>query len=84
LTHRNILAGVSMMLHGSDLDPTKVTVISYLPLAHIYGRIIELLAVSVGGRVGYFSGDTQLLMEDLQILKPDYMPGYAYRKRSET
>ncbi|KAH7107805.1 long-chain-fatty-acid-CoA ligase [Auriculariales sp. MPI-PUGE-AT-0066] len=74
LTHRNILAGVAMMLHGADLDPNKVTVISFLPLAHIYGRIIELLAISAGGRIGYFGGDTLQLMDDIQILKPDYMP----------
>jgi len=62
------------MLHGSDLDPTKVTVISYLPLAHIYGRIVEMLAISVGGRIGFFGGDPQFLLDDLQMLKPDYLP----------
>ena len=30
------------------------SMISYLPLAHIFGRIIEEFALSVGGSVGYW------------------------------
>ncbi|KZV81333.1 acetyl-CoA synthetase-like protein [Exidia glandulosa HHB12029] len=74
LTHKSTVAAVSMWCHGVPLDEKDITVISYLPLAHIYGRIIELFITAVGGRIGYFSGDTQMLLDDLQILRPNYLP----------
>lgn len=74
LTHKSAVAAVSMWCHGVPIEEKDLTVISYLPLAHIYGRIIELFITAVGGRIGYFSGDTQMLLDDLQILKPTYLP----------
>lgn len=52
----------------------KFTVISYLPTAHIYARLCEIVVVRTGGRVGYFQGDTTRLLEDMAILKPDMFP----------
>lgn len=52
----------------------KFTVISYLPTAHIYARLCEIVVVRTGGRVGYFCGDTTRLLEDMTILKPDMFP----------
>ncbi|EJD44071.1 long-chain-fatty-acid-CoA ligase [Auricularia subglabra TFB-10046 SS5] len=73
LTHKAVVAAVSAWCHGAELDHNK-TVISYLPLAHIYGRVAELFAIALGARVGYFSGDTANLLQDMQILQPDYLP----------
>ncbi|QPG97472.1 hypothetical protein C2857_006376 [Epichloe festucae Fl1] len=44
--------------------------ISYLPLAHIYGRLIDHIALSEGAAVGFFRGDVLGLVDDLKILKP--------------
>ncbi|SNX86732.1 related to Long-chain-fatty-acid--CoA ligase 6 [Melanopsichium pennsylvanicum] len=52
----------------------KFTVISYLPTAHIYARLCEIVVVRPGGRVGYFCGDTTRLLEDMAILKPEMFP----------
>ncbi|SAM85910.1 related to Long-chain-fatty-acid--CoA ligase 6 [Ustilago bromivora] len=52
----------------------KFTVISYLPTAHIYARLCEIIVIRTGGRVGYFNGDTTRLLEDMSILKPDMFP----------
>lgn len=52
----------------------QFTVISYLPTAHIYARLCEIVVVRTGGRVGYFCGDTTRLLEDMAILKPDMFP----------
>ncbi len=50
------------------------TLISYLPLAHVYGRIMYLLMLVAGGRVGNYCGDVKLILKDLALLKPTYLP----------
>lgn len=73
LTHGQIaLAVLSAGMGMSFSEPGSV--ISYLPLAHIYGRIAELVAFNLGGAVGYFTGDPLRLLEDCQILRPTHFP----------
>lgn len=47
---------------------------SYLPLAHIYGRLVDQLAIVSGASVGFFRGDTLGLVDDLKLLKPNSFP----------
>ena len=44
--------------------------LSYLTLAHIFGRIIEELALAAGASIGYWRGNVKLLMDDVAALKP--------------
>lgn len=55
-------------IHDKDVH------LSYLPLAHIYGRLLDQLAICVGASIGYFRGDVLGLVEDLKILKPTAFP----------
>ncbi|KAF9359777.1 hypothetical protein BGX34_008162 [Mortierella sp. NVP85] len=73
LTHRNFVASVGTTREGVRLSPDDV-IIGYLPLAHIMGRMIETHAMLGGSRIGYFRGDVNLLMEDINELKPTYFP----------
>ncbi|KIM57625.1 hypothetical protein SCLCIDRAFT_1219315 [Scleroderma citrinum Foug A] len=73
LTHGNLASAVYSLMFGAHF-PTSCCLISYLPLAHIYERIIELTIMSIGGCVGYFTGDPLRLMEDAQALKPHLFP----------
>ncbi|KAG0258654.1 hypothetical protein DFQ27_004530 [Actinomortierella ambigua] len=50
------------------------TLFSYLPLGHVFGRVLEFFAFSVGGRIGYSSGDPLRLLEDMEVLKPTIFP----------
>ena len=43
---------------------------SYLPLAHIYGRMLEHAALWAGARIGYFHGNVLELVDDLKMLRP--------------
>lgn len=43
---------------------------SYLPLAHIYGRLLEQTVMYGGGKIGYFHGNVLELVEDLKLLRP--------------
>lgn len=69
LTHGNFVAALSASytsLGGTQDD----SAISYLPLAHIFGRITDMLCLCLGGRLGYFSGNMDTLVEDIQEMKP--------------
>lgn len=37
-------------------------------------RVMELIAVCMGGQIGYTTGDPLNLLEDLAILKPHFVP----------
>lgn len=90
LRHKNLALATQSNMFGMEL-PDDVTLLSYLPLAHIYEvgfsqtpeifhvymslqRICELCTIAVGGRIGYFTGDPLRLLEDAQILKPNFFP----------
>ncbi|KAJ2780828.1 medium-chain fatty acid-CoA ligase faa2 [Coemansia javaensis] len=45
-------------------------VLSYLPLAHIYERMVEVYVMSIGGQIGLFSGNILNVVDDLQTLAP--------------
>ncbi|EIE89627.1 hypothetical protein G6F47_004463 [Rhizopus delemar] len=73
LTHRNFVSALAAT-YTSVGGTTDDICISYLPLAHIFGRISDALVLTLGGRIGFFSGDMNTLVEDIQVLKPTVFP----------
>jgi long-chain acyl-CoA synthetase len=73
LTHKNLATSIQSQMYGVGI-PENPTLISYLPLAHIYGRLCELGVIALGGQIGYFTGDPLRLLEDAQVLKPNFFP----------
>lgn len=69
LTHGMAVAATSSSLVSSSIDNSAV-LCSYLPLAHIYGRLLEHSALWAGSRVGYFHGNVLELVDDLKLLRP--------------
>ena len=69
LTHANAVAANAAARATGQVLPVDVH-ISYLPLAHIYGRMVDQLALAEGARVGFFHGDVLGLVDDMKILKP--------------
>lgn len=49
--------------------------ISYLPNAHIFGRVVELIVASFGSGIGFFTGSMPNIIEDIQALRPTLLPG---------
>eukprot|EP00922_Rhytidocystis_sp_ex-Travisia-forbesii_P060311 GHVS01089412.1.p1 GENE.GHVS01089412.1~~GHVS01089412.1.p1 ORF type:complete len:675 (+),score=66.49 GHVS01089412.1:99-2123(+) len=43
---------------------------SYLPMAHVYERMAQFYFLLQGAAIGFYSGDTLKLMDDLQVLRP--------------
>jgi long-chain acyl-CoA synthetase len=69
LTQGNALAAITAA-RGSGWVTSKDTHMSYLPLAHIFGRMVDMTAISQGARVGFFRGDILGLVDDMKILQP--------------
>ncbi|KAJ9644366.1 uncharacterized protein PV06_06303 [Exophiala oligosperma] len=69
LTHAMAVAATSSSLVSSAAD-NKSSTLSYLPLAHIYGRLLEHTALWSAGRIGYFHGNPLELVEDLKAIRP--------------
>ncbi|XP_076862076.1 long-chain-fatty-acid--CoA ligase 1b [Brachyhypopomus gauderio] len=77
LTHRNILSNVSAFIKITETScplTHKDSHISYLPLAHMFERVVQGLMVVHGARIGYFQGDIRMLMDDLTTLRPTVFP----------
>ncbi|XP_056295892.1 long-chain-fatty-acid--CoA ligase 1-like isoform X1 [Pseudoliparis swirei] len=77
LTHRNVVSNcsafikmteVSCPMSGSDVH------ISFLPLAHMFERVVQGVMILHGARIGFFQGDIRLLSDDLNTLKPTVFP----------
>ncbi|KAG1749004.1 uncharacterized protein EDB91DRAFT_1111955 [Suillus paluster] len=73
LTHGNLASSAYSNMFGMDYPPST-SLLSYLPLAHIYERVVELTTVAIGGCIGFFTGDPLRLLEDAQMLKPNFFP----------
>ncbi|KAF7353625.1 Long chain acyl-CoA synthetase 7, peroxisomal [Mycena venus] len=82
LTHGQFTSSVVTNLFGLEL-PDDASVFSYLPLAHIYGRVNEMASYATGAKIGFYSGDPLLLIEDCQILRPSFFPGVPRASRGD-
>lgn len=69
LTHRAAVAAASTALTVAKQGPTDVA-ISYLPAAHIYGRLTEQASLWAGSALGFYHGDILALVDDLKRLRP--------------
>ncbi|KAI3682793.1 hypothetical protein L1987_83042 [Smallanthus sonchifolius] len=66
-----LIAGVRRLLGSANesLD-THDVYLSFLPLAHIFDRVIEECFINHGASIGFWRGDVKLLIEDIGELKP--------------
>jgi len=69
LTHENLISAVAGV---SDRFPFEVNDrhLSYLPLAHIFERIVMAQIYMQGASIAFFRGDPLLLIEDMQACRP--------------
>ena len=75
ISHRNMVT----VINGSNYCDVQLYFddvhLSYLPLPHIYERVVTYTALSVGATVCYWRGDIKLLKEDLQLIRPTFFIG---------
>ncbi len=71
LTHRNFMSNIKDILEALPIEEEKL-VLSFLPFSHIYERICHC-ALLFGGCSIYFAQSIELLVQNLQEVRPHYM-----------
>ncbi|XP_071267492.1 long-chain-fatty-acid--CoA ligase 1-like isoform X2 [Salvelinus alpinus] len=77
LTHGNVASNCSAfikVIEACCLPNHEDVLLSYLPLAHMFERVVVGVILVHGGRIGFFQGDIRLLMDDLTTLRPTVFP----------
>ncbi|XP_068444860.1 long-chain-fatty-acid--CoA ligase 1a isoform X2 [Clinocottus analis] len=77
LTHGNVISNTAAFIRMTEVH-CMLTLhdihVSYLPLAHMFERVVQGVILIHGARIGYFQGDIRLLMDDLKTLQPTVFP----------
>ena len=73
ISHGNYRAMLNMALEQSVLEPGRITYL-YLPLAHSFALLIQLLSFDVGGVLAYWERDPLKILPNLAEVKPHYFP----------
>ena len=73
LTHLNLRATVDALTELDTIRPGESTYL-FLPLAHVFSLVLQLLCFSVGGRLALWGGDATRIVEELQEIEPAYFP----------
>jgi long-chain acyl-CoA synthetase len=73
ISHGNYRAMIDMALSQSVLEAGRVTYL-YLPLAHSFALLIELLSFEVGGVLAYWERDPLKILPNLAEVRPHYFP----------
>jgi long-chain acyl-CoA synthetase len=73
LTHGNYRSILDMCEQVSVLEEGGCVYL-YLPLAHSFALLIQLLTFDVGGTIAYWTGDPQQIIPELTEIKPTYFP----------
>ncbi|XP_006022878.1 long-chain-fatty-acid--CoA ligase 5 [Alligator sinensis] len=77
MTHENVIADAAAYIRTiegtCEITESDIS-ISYLPLAHMFERVVQTVLYSNGAKVGFFQGDIKLLTDDMKALQPTLFP----------
>jgi long-chain acyl-CoA synthetase len=73
LTHGNYRRVVTMLESAGAVLEDEVTYL-FLPLAHAYALLIQLVNFDVGTTIVYYGGDSTQIVPELQQVSPTYLP----------
>jgi long-chain acyl-CoA synthetase len=73
ISHGNYRAMIDMAISQSVLEAGRVTYL-YLPLAHSFALLIQLLSFEVGGVLAYWERDPLKILPNLSEVRPHYFP----------
>ncbi|MHB8492418.1 MAG: AMP-binding protein, partial [Solirubrobacteraceae bacterium] len=75
LTHANYRAMLDSVEQGRLLRVAGDDVVYlYLPLAHSFALLVQLVALDLGQTIAYFGGDTKQIVAELAEVRPTYLP----------
>lgn len=74
ITHTNVMSHVAGM-EPFGFQPTPADRhLSYLPLPHIFERVVQASMLLHGSSIAFYQGDTTKLLEDIQACRPTILP----------
>ena len=73
ISHGNYRSMVTMALDESVLERSTTTYL-FLPLAHSFALLIQLLSFDLGGNIAYWERDPLKIIPNLTEVKPEYFP----------
>jgi len=73
LSHRNYRR-VLDMCESLDAFTGDEEIYLFLPLAHAFGLLMQLLSYDVGATIAYYGGDPDQIVAELQEVRPTYLP----------
>jgi len=74
VTHRNVTCVVGSAMDRFAITPTD-RYISYLPLAHIFETVVQVVIFGHGGGIGFYQGHIKKLTADFCALEPTILCG---------
>ncbi|MGZ8632587.1 MAG: AMP-dependent synthetase/ligase [Solirubrobacteraceae bacterium] len=73
LTHGNYRQVVTMLQSAGAVQEDEVIYL-FLPLAHAYALVIQLVNFDIGATIAYFGGDSTQIVPEIQQVQPTYLP----------
>ena len=73
LTHGNWSAVCDMIREIAAVQAGDISYL-YLPLAHVFARVVQLCTFDLGATLAFFGGDTRQIVPELADAKPSYFP----------
>ena len=73
LSHGNYRQVVTMLESAGAVQEDEVTYL-FLPLAHAYALLIQLVNFDIGTTIAYFGGDSTQIVPEIQQVQPTYLP----------
>ena len=73
LSHGNWSAVCDMIREIAAVQAGDISYL-YLPLAHVFARVVQLCTFDLGATLAYYGGDTRQIVPELSDAKPTYFP----------
>ena len=73
LSHGNWSAVCDMIREIAAVQTGDISYL-YLPLAHVFARVVQLCTFDLGATLAFFGGDTRQIVPELSDAKPSYFP----------
>ena len=74
LTHGNVRANIEMIERRIHFGHGASSVYLWLPLAHVFARVVQFLAIDQGAQLAYWRGFPGRVLDDIADLQPTHLP----------
>ena len=74
ITHKSFVSSVAATKYVMEINEND-SLLSYLPMAHVFEKILQANSIINGAHMGFYRGDPKLLVEDVCELKPTIFAG---------